>query len=230
MPSTESHLEPDPETGKLPAHEWVVLFTSWTYALASFRKRGRIGEARTGVIAQMNRLYLIVSVVLVAAMLAYSGNKLASTQGGRPDATIASNVVAFALGSYCLSRGIEVVYAFYRDAFAKLAKMPSRSTLDGHRRISLALTSYAEMILNFAMLLALLPAHTWQAASAPTSITDILFYSASTITTSGGGGFVPKSVVSQAFTVFEIACGLILLVVCFAVYAGERTQQPLGRP
>jgi len=228
MPSTDPDLEPNPKTGKLPIYEWLVLFTSWTYALASFRKRGQTGEARTGVITQMNRLYLIVSVVLVAAMLAYSSNKIGSTQGGGPDAGVAIGVVAFALGSYCLSRGIEVFYAFYRDAFDKLAKKPSQSSLDGHRRISLALTSYVEIIVNFALLLALLPADAWQAASAPTSITDILFYSASTITTSGGGGFVPKGVVPQAFTVFEIACGLILLVVCFAVYAGDRTQQPPG--
>lgn len=226
MPSTEP--DPGPEIGKPPIHEWLVLFTSWSYALASFRKRGRTDGARTGVITQMNRLYLVVSVGLFAAMLAYSGNKLACTQGGRPDAGVAFGVVAFALGSYCLSRGIEVFYAFYRDAFDKLAQKPSQSTLDGHRRISLALTSYVEMILNFAMLLALLPTGAWQPASAPTSITDILFYSASTITTSGGGGFVPRGFVPQAFTVFEIACGLILLVVCFAVYAGDRTQRSPG--
>ena len=65
-----------------------------------------------------------------------------------------------------------------------------------------------------------------EGGNGPKSITDILFYSASAITTSGGGGFVPKSIVPQAFTVFEIACGLILLVVCFAVYAGGRTEKP----
>jgi len=228
MPSAEPGLEPDDETGKLPIHEWLALLTSWTYALASFRKRGRTGKARTGVIAQMNRLYMIISAVLVLAMVAYSGNKLAFVQGGRPDAGAAFDIVAFALGSYCLSRGIEVFYAFYRDAFDKLAGKAARSDLDGHRRIQLALTSYVEMILNFAMLLALVPADCWhdEGGNGPKSVTDILFYSASAITTSGGGGFVPKGIVPQAFTVFEIACGLILLVVCLAVYAGGRTEKP----
>ena len=90
-----------------------------------------------------------------------------------------------------------------------------------------ALTSYLEMILNFSMLLALVRADAWhdESGNGPKSVTDILFYSASTITTSGGGGFVPNGIIPQVLTVFEIACGLILLVVCFAVYAGGRAQR-----
>lgn len=215
------------EDGKRTVLEWIVLLCSWSYALASYRKRGRSGEARTDVIAQMNRLYLITSVVLIAAMIGYGGNSLASVQGGRADAGTAFVCVAFALASFCLSRGIEVFYAFYRDAFDKLADRPARSNLDGHRRIRLALTSYVEIILNFSMLLALVPADAWhdESGNGPRTVTDVLFYSASTITTSGGGGFVPKGVFAQALTVFEIACGLILLVVCFAVYAGGRARR-----
>ena len=52
------------------------------------------------------------------------------------------------------------------------------------------------------------------------SVTDSLWYSASTITTSGGGGYYPNHWVGQLLSFYEVACGVILLVVCFTIYTG----------
>lgn len=217
---------------KRPPLAWLVLFLSWTFAIAEFRKAGREGASRTAVIVQMNRIYFYLSVALVVGIAVASCNAIACLQWNPTNDGIAFRVATFLLGSYCLSRAIEVFYAFFRDAFDRLADKDPGSDLNGRRRIGLALTSYAEMILNFGMLLTLVPGDAWQTSNAnpPTHVTDALFYSASTITTSGGGGFVPKGPIVQALTAFEIACGLILLVVCFAIYAGDRTPRPRWRP
>lgn len=220
------------ERDKRPPLAWLVLFVSWTFAIAEFRKGGRKGASRTAVIVQMNRFYFGLSLALVVGIAVASCNAIACLQWNPTNDGSAFRVATFLLGSYCLSRAIEVFCAFFRDAFDRLADKDPDSDLNGRRRIGLALTSYAEMILNFGMLLTLVPGEAWQTSNAnpPRHVTDALFYSASTITTSGGGGFVPKGPIVQALTAFEIACGLILLVVCFAIYAGDQTQHPKSRP
>ncbi|MEG3173782.1 ion channel [Sphingomonas sp. ZB1N12] len=235
----ESDVEPAVESGRIAAGEcepaaiellrprpwieWIVLLSSWTFALAMVRKRGLEGAARTAVIVHLNRRNLFTSLGLATVLVACSQNRIAATQWNVGNDGMLFRLATFALATYCMSRAIEVIYAFCRDAFAKLADEGSESDLDGRQRIGLALTSYVELILNFAILLALAPAAAWQEKNAnrPTHVIDVLFYSGSTITTSGGGGYVPKGVIVQALTAFEIACGLILLVVCFAVYAGN---------
>lgn len=62
----------------------------------------------------------------------------------------------------------------------------------------------------------------WQCGTQrPSSFIDLLTYSALTITTSGGGGFVAKHWLPQLMTVYEVMCGLILLVVSFTIYTGR---------
>ncbi|WP_207901271.1 hypothetical protein [Sphingomonas sp. PP-CC-3A-396] len=136
---------------------------------------------------------------------------------------------------YLLSRCNEVFLAFYLDAFDKLRvnQRPS-SALAWPTRVRLALNSYAELVLNFAVLYAMTPADWWQCgAQRPTSFTDLLTYSALTITTSGGGGFVARHWVPQLLTVYEVMCGLMLLVVSFTIYTGrglsKRAATHLGK-
>ena len=250
VPMSESEVEPAVECGgivagacepaaaellcKRPWIEWIVLLSSWTFAWATVRKRGLEGAARTAVIVHLNRRNLVTSLGLASVLVAFSQNCIAATQWNAGNDGMLFRLATFALATYCMSRAIEVLYAFCRDAFAKLADEGSESDLDGRQRIGLALTSYVELILNFAILLALAPAAAWQDKNAnrPTHVIDVLFYSGSTITTSGGGGYVPKGVIVQALTAFEIACGLILLVVCFAVYArnpGSSSRKRLSK-
>ena len=236
-PATRASVEPEagipparsdaaPEAGETSRLDYLAAVVSWTFAIAMARKRSLRDAARRRVIVQMNTFYLVTSTLILAAIVTLSGNSLASTQWGPSDAGCAFRVITFIVASYCLSRCIEVSYAFIRDAFDKLARRSAGSDLRGPRRIGLALASYGETIINFTILLSLAPSGEWQDVNAnpPTKVTDVLFYSASSITTSGGGGFIPKGVIVQALTAFEIACGLILLVVCFAVYAGHKEE------
>jgi voltage-gated potassium channel len=207
--------------------ERIALFLSWALAKATWRKKGLRGAERTAVIVTLNRWNLGTSVVLTGVVIAWSRNDLSAMQWNAQNDDPIFLALTSVLASYCMSRVIEVLFAFCRDAFAKLADEEPESDLDGRRRIGLALTSYLELILNFGLLMALVPCTGWQTGTgSPALVTDVLFYSASTITTSGGGGFVPAGMTVQWLTLLEIACGLILLVVCFAVYAGN----PRGRP
>jgi hypothetical protein len=75
----------------------------------------------------------------------------------------------------------------------------------------------------------MLPAAMWQDGYRIHRFTDVLSYSATTITTSGGGGFAASHWLLQALTAYEIACGLLLLVVCFTIYVGHALAEfPAG--
>ena len=194
---------------------------TWAVAWLLKRKRDRRGRAST--ICWLNHLYLGVSVVAVAVTL-HGGNGLPAAR-----AHWWSSVSIDLWGWFLLSRCNEVFYAFYRDAFDKLASLRPSSRLTPALRVRLALNSYAELILNFALLYRLLPASVWAKGGGPDSFTDLLFYSASTITTSGSGRLVLDAWPLQALTVYEILCGLILLVVCFAIYAGSAVGESARR-
>lgn len=194
-----------------------------TWGVAWLLKRGRRRHARAAIICWLNHLYLSLSVVAVCVTL-HVGNDL---PGERPHWW---SSVSFDLwGWFLLSRCTEVFYAFYRDAFDKLGSVPPSSRLTPALRVRLALNSYAELILNFALLYRLLPSSVWADSGKPGSFSDLLFYSASTITTSGSGRLVIAKWPLQLLTVYEILCGLILLVVCFAIYAGGALGKPLRR-
>ena len=72
------------------------------------------------------------------------------------------------------------------------------------------------------MLFALSPADAWMTnpAAFPHSVTDVLYFSATTITTSGNGAMIPGHGLLQLLSSYEIFCGLILFVVCFTIYTG----------
>lgn len=197
-----------------------------TWAFARWRKNRREREGKAATIAFLNRTYLAIAVVTVVITITVTGNSLSRLQ-------LPGWLLPFGLWGYYLwawflsSRCVEVFYAFYRDAFAKLAPVDSSSGLTWPLRVRLALNSYAELVFDFALLYGLMPSSVWAQKSAPSFVTDVIFYSASTITTSGQGGFGSNHFVLQMLTCFEIVAGLILLVVCFAIYAGRAMG---GRP
>lgn len=175
----------------------------------------------------MNCRYLITGVALAIGAFCITGNRT-----GHLPWTWKWSLLLGPTAYYLISRCNEVFYAFYRDAFEKLDKRSTpSSTLEWSTRVRLALNSYAELILNFAVLYAMIPASMWQCGSQrPTSFTDLLSYSALTITTSGGGGFAAKYWLPQFLTVYEVLCGLILLVVSFTIYTGRdfAAERPSG--
>lgn len=195
----------------------VRFVVSPTYLLADVQKRPLNGEPRAALIRRRNVTYLVVGVVLAvaAAILTRNGT------GAPPWSTWWP--ILGPIAWYLQSRCHEVFMAFYSDAFDKLRpeRRPS-SDLSWATRVRLALNSYAELILDFSVLYAMLPVTMWQcSAPRPGTFVDLLTYSALTITTSGGGGFLPRHWLLQLMSTYEVFCGLILLVVSFTIYTGR---------
>ena len=192
---------------------WVLRALSPTWWLADSVKRNRKGANRTKIIWRFNRCYLAGAVVLsVAALIWYDRIGLQAGETGS---------WRFPVAWLLLSRCIEVFVAFYRDAMAKLKSRPSDSNLSPAQRVNLALASYAEIILDFALLYSFFPQTAWQCGHRPSSMVVLISYSATTITTSGGGALQAEHWSLQTVTAFEIFTGVILLIVCFAVYAAQ---------
>jgi voltage-gated potassium channel len=177
---------------------------------------------RTVVIESLNSIYLSLAVISIIAVHLYQ------VYWARPDTIALNNALqywALFLWTYfLLSRCNEIFFAFLRDAFDKLDRSAiSHSKLTPKDRIRLSLKSYVELIINFALLYALLPATSeiWCKGNSPIKATKALYFSGVTITTLGYGDISPEHWYPQFLTVYEVFCGFILLIVCFAIYAGK---------
>lgn len=196
----------------------ILTIVSPTWALAALVKP-RDKARRAIVITVLNRLYLFIAIFSITFAIVLLRNDLTDLRAHWWDAL-------YGLWAYFLwSRCAEVFIAFYRDAMDKLRGRPDSSELSGSRRIALALSSYLELIIDFALLQSLITGGMW-GNDGPKTLTDMLWMSASTITTSGSGGFVPSSWLPQALSIFEIFGGVILLVVCFTLYANRSIGEP----
>lgn len=192
---------------------WLL---SLTWAMANVLKpKNKDGRAR--VIRFLNWTYFLLSVFIVVFVGFYCGDSLAAIrpEGLRWWAVLLQYVIMW--------RFFEVFFAFYRDAFAKLEEVDSSSNLRWSERVGLALRSYLELVLDFALVYALLPKSAWLKPE-PEKLSDLVWYSANVITTSGGGGFLPGSIPLRLLSLCEIFCGVLLLVVCFTIY----TSRALG--
>lgn len=201
--------------GTLRRPFWLL---SWTWALANVLKPEHDREGRARIIRLMNMIYFLGSVGLVTTVIACTGDDLDRI---RPDGL---RWWAVGLQYVLLWRFFEVLRAFHQDAFDKLLTPGSTSSLTFPERVRLALRSYLELIVDFALIYALLPVSAWvptENPEPPASVTDLLWYSANVITTSGGGGFVPMSIPLKVLSVGEVFAGVILLIVCFTVYVSR---------
>lgn len=196
----------------------VVSVISPTWRLADWLKP-RDPERRTYVIVGLNVVYLVIAVTTITSLIVWFDNSARPLRAGAWSPL-------WIWGWFLLSRCAEVFMAFYRDAVDQLRDKPAGSDLTAAWRVRLALNSYVELIIDYAMLYALLPSTVWQ--SSPTAITDFLWLSASTITTSGSAGYVLAGRMPQLLSTFEIVGGIILLVVCFALYSGGRADERRG--
>jgi voltage-gated potassium channel len=183
--------------------------------------------ARTATIKTLNSIYLWVSIVSAATIAVYERLLGAAASSGL---YVAMPYVAVISWSYfLLSRNNEVFYAFLMDAFDKMSSSKNGSlpkgrppsTLTARDRITLSLKSYLELILNFAMLYALTAKSFWKDGRVPVAITDAIYFSGITITTTGYGDITPCHWYPQFLSIYEVFCGVLLLVVCFAIYAGR---------
>lgn len=192
---------------------------SLTFLIADKLKR-KFNRER--VIKNLNNLYLFVSIISIIGLFIYE--KFIIELPSRESLNLYSKLpkyIIFIWGYFLISRCNEVFFAFLKDAFDKLNSI-NKSGLSYSHRIRLALKSYLELIFNFSILYLLLPKHYW--TEIPKNIFESVYFSGVTITTLGYGDITPKHWFPQLLTIYEVFCGVILLVVCFAIYANKNSS------
>jgi hypothetical protein len=114
------------------------------------------------------------------------------------------------------SRIVEIGYAFYNDTFDRLLGVPPRTKLGRIERFKLLGCSYIEVTICYASLYVALP---WcQFNRDLSSGFESLYFSWITITTTGYGDILPKSVLARVLCMTEIGVGLMLLVFAVGTY------------
>lgn len=189
-----------------------------TYILAAYLKEK---FDTTETIKNLNSIYLWIAVVTSVSLLVYQ--KYSEPFGKLTLNADLSYPVLFFWSFFLFSRCSEIFWAFLKDAFDKMEHdNKAASKLKPRDRIQLSLKSYVELVINFAVLYLLLPQTEsfWNSGRAPETVADSLYFSGVTITTLGYGDISPEHWWPQFLTVFEVFCGFILLIVCFAIYSG----------
>lgn len=166
---------------------------------------------RTWTIKRLNWIYLGFSIVAVAGLFLVE-----KMWGVRPCAPL-----TYLWGAFLLSRCNEVFLAFLQDAQEHFDGKDPRSNLSYGDRLALSLLSYVELMLNFAMIFYFVPPTYWKDNRSFSSIIESVYFSGATITTTGYGDITPVNPVMQILSIYEVFCGVILLVVCFTIYASK---------
>jgi hypothetical protein len=118
---------------------------------------------------------------------------------------------------YSYSRCNEIAFAFYRDAFSKLGGEKSRSDITPAHRIKMAMRSYYGLIFNFAIIYYFVPI-SGLFHKAFNEFFDAFYFSVVTITTLGYGDNYPEQFFSKLLIVYQVLCGLLLIVVALGTY------------
>jgi hypothetical protein len=126
------------------------------------------------------------------------------------------------------SRIVEIGYAFYNDAFDHMEGYKPRSGLSRAERFKLLGRSYVEIAVCYASLYLGLPMISFD--HPPATGFESLYFSWTTITTTGFGDIAPKNALTRGMCMTEIGIGLMLIV--FAVgtyfsYVEEGPEEPV---
>lgn len=135
-------------------------------------------------------------------------------------------IFALAIGCYCLSRCNEIFFAFIKDVFDKLSTIRRKKNgLEYFERIQLALTSFVELIINYAILYYVIEVHGYLFFGDTVFFNkplgdffNAIYFSVVTIVSIGYGDFAPTHPLTKCLIMYEIMNGMLLLVVSFTVY------------
>lgn len=105
---------------------------------------------------------------------------------------------------FVVCRTVEVGGAFLRDAMDHISNVSPTSNLNWIDRLHLALATYCEIVLDFAILYVIVPLPWWRDGSKPNNMSDAIYFSATTITTSGNGAMIPGRWPLQMASVAEL--------------------------
>ena len=177
-------------------------------------------ELKGKSIKRSSMMYFIVSIISLAAVQLIDDWNTSTGYSTDPRSIWSLRFYLWVLPS---SRCIEMSIAFVRDALDQFDNIEPTSTLKFRERVRMLFFSYGEVINNFAIIYFLLPKNYFNCEFS--SILEALYFSGVTIATIGYGDIHPTYGASQLLVVYEVFCGLALLLVAFAVY----TSQGLGK-
>ncbi|MGL4738092.1 MAG: potassium channel family protein [Cellulosilyticaceae bacterium] len=194
--------------------KWCVSPTLW---VSDTFKKGAPTIAKRGErVKTLNKIYLSISVVLLVGLWIC---------GWFVPITKFWPMALFWL-LYCISRCNEIFFAFIKDAFDKLD--PHKREANGlayYERVQMALRSYLELIINYAILFYVLDGYSRQYYHALglfnqsfENLFTALYFSVITIVAVGYGDIYPTQAISRALVCYEVMTGILLLVVSFTIY------------
>lgn len=194
---------------------WIF---SPTYLLADWRKKQAKGKSdRAQKIIKYNMSYFSLSIWFLVAieLIGKSNGEIAKNFVWINNLTIFLFVWVIPF-----SRCNEIFWAFIQDALEKVEQTTSKSNLTYRQRLNLAFFSYGELVINFALMFYVMPETWWGTNKFATTI-DALYFSGITIVTVGYGDYTPTYWIPKLLTVYEVFCGVVLLVVSFTVYTSR---------
>jgi hypothetical protein len=185
-------------------------------------KRNKSAEARGKLLWRWNIGWFLFEILVGAVLIA------ASAAVDKIPMRIAYwSIAAFYLA---FSRAAEVSYAFARDVSDRLGEMQPQSVLTSRQRIVMAFRSYVGLIVNFAVMLFFLPElsrfpvfgwslpYDQELFSKANSFFDMLYFSVTTITTTGYGDMAPSTWPTRVLVMWEVLSGLLLIAITLAIY------------
>ena len=187
----------------------LLIILSPTWIIAFYLKKIN----RTLAIRRLNLLYFYMSllgILLLFTLQYFSKQTPFSLIDFYPN-----SIILYIWLYFLLSSCNEIFYAFLNDAFDKLDEH-SKSLITYKERIKLAMRTYFELILNFALIYLIMPSAFW--VESPKDVFDGIYYSGLTITTLGYGDIVALHWTIKLLSIYQVFCGMILIVVCFTIY------------
>lgn len=203
---------------KYRAKHFIKWMISPTLFISDHYKAGaKTAKMRGYRVQKLNKTYLSISLVLFLIL------------------TVLTNVAynSFSLipflvicPFYCFSRCNEIFMAFIKDAFDKLNPLKrDKNGLEYYERINLALRSYLELIIDYAILYYMLDTfYDFYHLANPLfneplgDLLNAIYFSVITIVAIGYGEYYPVQHLSKLLVVYEVITGLLLLAVSFTVY------------
>ena len=194
-------------------------FSPTLFVSSFYKKRALTPKDRGKRVIVLNKTYFTIACLLFAGIIILYSLGAMSTM---PTFLITIYTI------WCLSRVNEIFMAFIKDVFDKLnPRKRKKNGLQYYERIALALRSFIELILDYAMLYYLLDTcfvryGFWEGLfNQPLQdpLTAI-YFSLITIVSIGYGDYYPIHALSKLLIMYEIINGLLLLVVSFTVYVG----------